>query len=742
MSGKTAGQPDAVNSSLLGAETAERSAAFAPAQILGRARTEYAAGRLDAVIRLLKPVQEFTAAAEQISGEAFAATRARSAASVWALLARAAARTGQLELSAKAAGQAASLFAALRSNGIQLSGEELSDAGIAFYLARRLDDAAETMRDAIAHGAASAETCLFQGLIEAELGHPENAVDALNQAAAVDGKDLQQRRLETLAAALQGLDRTDEAATTYYELGNLHYHAGRYAEALPALKQTLALSPHHVYALAAKGEVLRLLGDPGAYGEAIAALEEALRLKPDFAWALVVYGETLHMMDRLEEAAAALERAIDLESGTAQWHYRHGEMLRLLNRFEASLISFDRALKLEPNDPVTLARRGESLRGMGRLDEALADLSRALELTPEDTFALASKGATLRELGKLSEAEEVLQRVVQMEPTGYPFAESLLGYVWLDRNRDAEGLTILERVVEQNPDYVWAREGKAYALFRLDQVEKGLAETQKLLDRQPESAFARAIAGVLLFKVEDYAMGMLELERSIKSDPNIDWAQNALAACCIWQWRSEGRTDSEALLEKAVAASRIAMKLTPDDLSLRATLAEALWGLKGDRRAEAETEFRQVLDAAHGKEKLDFYKALDAGGAAFRLASGSTRDASSLLVEAERLTVEALTQTSDRPSFSNAISARFSLALVMLCSERFALALREYESAVTLAHSHEPGVYRGLLGRARTQLAEALVDWPRLKEAAHAHKALRNLQTGYAAQASQTGSSV
>ena len=114
------------------------------------------------------------------------------------------------------------------------------------------------------------------------------------------------------------------------------------------------------------------------------------------------------------------------------------------------------------------------------------------------------------------------------------------------------------------------------------------------------------------------------------------------------------------------------------------------------------------------------------------MASYEAADTELLLAEAGRFCLEALALKKDRPTSSGAIGVRFNLALTMVCSKRFGLALSEYTGTLRMAGEKQPRVQRGLVGRARTDLEEALDAWPQLKDVSHAKKTLEGLQSGYA----------
>jgi tetratricopeptide (TPR) repeat protein len=525
-----------------------------------------------------------------------------------------------------------------------------------------------------------------------------------------------------------GPDGEERALDLYKQVIEVQFDAKRYDEALAAIDKTLKLRPQ-AYALAKKGEILRQRGGEDCLRESVAVLEEAIRLEPEDGWAHIVYAETLRMLNRVDDAAAEFKRAVEIDPTIDDWHYRRADFLRALDRLPDALASLDDALRCNPSNVAALSMRGEVLRGMGRTADALADFDRSLELRADDPWTLASKGYALRDAGKLADAVQTLKQAIDLQGGVHPWAETALGNVRLDQNREAEALRCFEQVLQRDPTYTWALEGKARALMQLDQIERCLELCRQLLEFESLAAWAQGVIGVLMFHIEEYAQGIEALERSTQTDAKAPWSHNALANCYVWLARSGAPTETERCLDRAIAEAAMAVELDPKDSSWRVTRAEAL--LRRSRNDAAADEFDKALEFALGRKSGDYYAAYDAGWAAYRLALLKPQEATRFLSQAEQSFVEALTLKTERPDSSDVVSVKFNLALVMLCTGRFALALRELDSASNLAGTLEPALYRGLLGRAKAGVAEAIELWPSLRESAHAQKALSVLEKRY-----------
>jgi tetratricopeptide (TPR) repeat protein len=164
--------------------------------------------------------------------------------------------------------------------------------------------------------------------------------------------------------------------------------------------------------------------------------------------------------------------------------------------------------------------------------------------------------------------------------------------------------------------------------------------------------------------------------------------------------------DAPALLEEAVASDRLAVERDPRDVSATVSLGESLWRL--GRREEARPLFERALQLARESSSVDFWVTKNSGWAALRLAWLPQHMDGPMLETAEGHFVDALAKRRQRCESLDAIEVMFSLALVILCSQRYGLAFREYESALAVARRKGAGLAQGLIEPAAADLRETL----------------------------------
>jgi tetratricopeptide (TPR) repeat protein len=197
---------------------------------------------------------------------------------------------------------------------------------------------------------------------------------------------LQQDRQYTLAIAAYEAIPADAPEALEAEIGRAEsmQNAGRIAEAITALRQTVATYPRSIEAHSALGDILR---QDKQFTEAGVAYDSAL--------ALVAHPERRHW-------PMFYQRAITFER-SGQWP-----------RAEAD---FRRALELEPDQPLVLNYLGYSWVEMGEnLAEAQAMIEKAVEQRPEDGYIVDSLGWVLYRLGNFEGAVGYMERAVELKP--------------------------------------------------------------------------------------------------------------------------------------------------------------------------------------------------------------------------------------------------------------------------------------------------------------------------------------
>jgi tetratricopeptide (TPR) repeat protein len=156
--------------------------------------------------------------------------------------------------------------------------------------------------------------------------------------------------------AQQGTGMTFTAALAQLE-------AGRYAEALAAFENVIAIDPTFHFAHNCKGLALYHLR---RYPEALTALNRAIALNSRDTTAYYGKALTLEKMQRDTEALEAIEQVTQLQPTYISMWCKKGEILSRLKRYESSIAAYEQALTLDPNNADAYIGKGSVLKLLGR----------------------------------------------------------------------------------------------------------------------------------------------------------------------------------------------------------------------------------------------------------------------------------------------------------------------------------------------------------------------------------------
>jgi len=237
------------------------------------------------------------------------------------------------------------------------------------HQAGNLAEAEALYRRILSRDPRHADAMHLLGVLADQSGRPEEAVDLIEQAIAIN-----------------------DASFYRNNFGNVLRRLGRFDEAAAHYARAVALKPGNTEAHYNLGN-LRL--DQGCFAEAEACYRQAIIAKPGFALAYMNLGNALRLQERLDEAEACYARAAELKPDYAEAHYNYGNTLQDRGAFEDAAACFRCALALRPDYTEALLNLGNALRSLGQFGEALASYRRAVQIRPGYAEAYVNEAMTL-----------------------------------------------------------------------------------------------------------------------------------------------------------------------------------------------------------------------------------------------------------------------------------------------------------------------------------------------------------
>ncbi len=271
--------------------------------------------------------------------------------------------------------------------------------GIKFHQSGNLRDAQVCYEQALALQPGNADANHLLGVLAAQTGHPDLALDLIRQAI----------RLHDRSAS-----RTHDRSLAYLSsLGTTLRQMGRGAEAVDAFRRAVRLAPQDAqvhYNLA------NVLCDNGKPEEAVAAFREAIRIRPDFVAAHYNLGIVLSAQGKLTETVAVWRDVVRMSPDFAEAWNNIGAVLLTLGSFDEAATACREALRIRPGDGRAHCNIGSALAGLGRLDEAAAAFQEALRVDPQDATSHYNLGLVHADQGRLDQSVAAYREALRIRP--------------------------------------------------------------------------------------------------------------------------------------------------------------------------------------------------------------------------------------------------------------------------------------------------------------------------------------
>jgi tetratricopeptide (TPR) repeat protein len=293
------------------------------------------------------------------------------------------------------------------------------------HQAARLSDAEMLYRRILAINPRHAESLHLLGMVGAQTGRHDLAVDMISGAIEVNPNEAsyhcnlgsllsRQRRLdEAVACFRRAIDLAPGYAGTHYNLGNALREKAELDEAAACYRKALELKPDYPEA---HNNLAVVLQAQGRCGDAAAQYERAISLRPDYAEAHNNLGVTLRGLGRLAEAMVCYERALAIKPGYPQARLNLGNLLLNQERFDEAIAQYERLLAVQPDWPEVHCNLGTARLKRGDPEAGIVHYQQALALKPDYAPAHHYLGSALQGLGRLTEAQHAYETAIEIAP--------------------------------------------------------------------------------------------------------------------------------------------------------------------------------------------------------------------------------------------------------------------------------------------------------------------------------------
>lgn len=306
------------------------------------------------------------------------------------------------------------------------------------------------------------------------------------------GKQLQHsgHLVEAEQLYLLALDRAPAEPEGLHLLGLLHAETGRAETAVQLLSAAIGIQGPQPHLCRNLGILLEQNGDTqgalACYRQALAADGSDTEL-----WEKVA--RLLTVLSRYGEAAAAWKRTIESvlpgDSREAEWHLNTGKVLALSGDILSAAESFRRSVNCNPHLVEAQFNRGAALMQLNRRDDAQEAFRVTLRLDAQHAPAHNNLAILLHAAGRRSEARQHYERSLHSDPA-FLAPRYNLGTLLQETGETDAAAAEFEAVLAADPHYAAAWTNLGNCLLSRNRISQAISCYDRALALRPRDASA------------------------------------------------------------------------------------------------------------------------------------------------------------------------------------------------------------------------------------------------------------
>jgi tetratricopeptide (TPR) repeat protein len=317
---------------------------------------------------------------------------------------------------------------------------------------------------------------------------PGNPDAVLIRCRALIGTNEMDKALPELEALVKKFPTMNEARL---QLGGIYLAQRQYDQAQDQFQEVAKASPQDIRGFLGI-QTIRLA--TGKSAQALQAMQDLVDKNPTnaaYRYQLANFQGTAagmegvsnsaHAKQLVQQAADNYKEILKTSASSADVWLRLGVMQRELGQFDAALASFEQAGNADPQNAQAFLNRAMLFETLGKKKDAHDAYNKVLVLQPENALALNNLAYLNADSGtNLDQAMTFAQRAKQKAPDN-PDVSDTLGYVYYQKNLNAEAIRIFRQNVQDHPQNSMFHFHLAMALLKQGDKEGARLEATKAL---------------------------------------------------------------------------------------------------------------------------------------------------------------------------------------------------------------------------------------------------------------------
>jgi len=337
---------------------------------------------------------------------------------------------------------------------------------------------------------------------------------------------------EEIYGFIEGLRETTRDhpndVVNYSIISELLYQAGDYEGAIAEANKALAIDPHSVEALKARGWAHSAINDRKKSVRALSDFEIALDMSPRDATLLARISMVCYNLGDYDRAILRASESIGLDPKLRlSWRIRAWAFFQK-NELAKALADFKVLTSICPTDGLAYYFQGILHFKRAEYRESLDAFSQSLHIRPNHHEVLTQRAKANYFLQKFEDAKNDCHAALTQQPEFY---EAIIwrGNSLRRLHRQAEALEDFARAIELQPRKPTAYLYRGTAYERWQQNDLAIADYTTAIELAPPSPDLYLRRGYLFIKLEDFPRARADLDKVISLEPGNETAKRARA---------------------------------------------------------------------------------------------------------------------------------------------------------------------------------------------------------------------
>jgi arylsulfatase A-like enzyme/predicted Zn-dependent protease len=281
------------------------------------------------------------------------------------------------------------------------------------------------------------------------LANPKEKIVVFNELSRAREMGMEGQFDEAIAVIQRIIAADPEISDAYFSIGNIHFKARKFKEAISYFEQALERKPDDSFCVMNIANSYLNMGQPA---QAEAFVVEYLKKGFSDPQLYYLLGTLTFLQKKYDEALRYYDECLSFNSDSAASHNAMAAIFILRDDFPSAEKHIASAMAINPKLSNLNYNRAELLEKQEKIQEAADAYRTELEISPQHFKASFNLSRLFRMMGQVDDEEKYLRLTMEINPD-FPLSYFYLARLYLNRGQDfEEAIRLTNRGIELRPD--------------------------------------------------------------------------------------------------------------------------------------------------------------------------------------------------------------------------------------------------------------------------------------------------